>query len=105
MNPGFTGQLRVHGAPNTHHNGRIMASRIFALIIWAAVAASLAYWGLRWLAPPTGVPATAMQVSLEGGVSGDMRRLLLGPPKPSSDAGNATGMLHEGASSFDLWSH
>jgi len=27
-----------------------MASRFFALLTWAAVAASLAYWGLRWLA-------------------------------------------------------
>jgi len=86
MNPGFTGQLRVHGAPNSHHNGRIMASRIFALIIWAAVAASLAYWGLRWLAQPTGVPMNATPVSLDGGAQGEVRRLLAGPPKPASGA-------------------
>jgi general secretion pathway protein C len=76
----------VHGALNNHHNGRIMASRIFALIIWAAVAASLAYWGLRWLAPPTGVPAHATPVSLEGGAQGEVRRLLAGPPKAASGA-------------------
>jgi general secretion pathway protein C len=61
-----------------------MASRIFALIIWAAVAASLAYWGLRWLAQPTGVPANATPVSLDGGTQGELRRLLAGPPKPAS---------------------
>jgi general secretion pathway protein C len=63
-----------------------MASRIFALIIWAAVAASLAYWGLRWLAQPTGVPANATPVSLDGGTQGELRRLLAGPPKPASGA-------------------
>lgn len=60
-----------------------MASRIFALIIWAAVAASLAYWGLRWLARPTGVPANATPVSLDSGAHGDLRRLLVGPVKAS----------------------
>lgn len=60
-----------------------MASRIFALIIWAAVAASLAYWGLRWLARPTGVPANATPVSLESGTRGDPHRLLAGPIKAS----------------------
>lgn len=61
-----------------------MASRIFALIIWAAVAASLAYWGLRWLARPTGVPANATPVSLDGGTQGDLHRLLTGPVKASA---------------------
>lgn len=60
-----------------------MASRIFALIIWAAVAASLAYWGLRWLARPTGVPANATPVSLDSGAQGDLHRLLAGPVKAS----------------------
>lgn len=56
-----------------------MASRIAALLIWAAVAASLAYWGLRWLAPPVGVPRNAAPVTLETGVRGDIQRLLTGP--------------------------
>lgn len=56
-----------------------MASRIAALLIWAAVAASLAYWGLRWLAPPVGVPHNAAPVTLETGVRGDIQRLLTGP--------------------------
>lgn len=61
-----------------------MASRIFALIIWAAVAASLAYWGLRWLARPTSVPANATPVSLDSGTQGDLHRLLTGPVKASA---------------------
>jgi general secretion pathway protein C len=63
-----------------------MASRIFALIIWAAVAASLAYWGLRWLARPTGVPVNATPVSMDSGAQGDLRRLLTGPVKASGPA-------------------
>ncbi len=66
-----------------------MASRIFALIIWAAVAASLAYWGLRWMARPTGVPSNATPVSLSGGAQGDLRRLLAGPSKAASGAAQA----------------
>ncbi|MDO9236311.1 MAG: type II secretion system protein N [Aquabacterium sp.] len=62
-----------------------MASRIFALLIWAAVAASLAYWGLRWLAQPTGVPANATPVSLDSGIQGDFHRLLAGPVKAASE--------------------
>jgi general secretion pathway protein C len=84
MNPRFAGHFVVHGAANNHHNGRIMASRIFALLIWAAVAASLAYWGLRWLARPTGVPPNATPVSLDSGARGDLHRLLAGPAKAAS---------------------
>jgi len=76
-----------------------MASRIFALFIWAAVAASLAYWGLRWLAPPTGVPANAASVSLDNTGRGDLRRLLSGPavastaPKVTSAASELAGRI------------
>jgi general secretion pathway protein C len=61
-----------------------MASRFFALVVWAAVAASVAYWGLRWLSRPTAVPANATPVSLDAAVKGDIRRLLAGPAKPAS---------------------
>lgn len=56
-----------------------MASRLFALLVWAAVAASLAFWGLRWIARPAGVPYNASSVTLDGGAHGDSRRLLTGP--------------------------
>ena len=63
-----------------------MSSRLSALVIWAAVAASLAYWGLRWLAQPIAVPANATPVSMDGGSKGDFRRLLSGPAAAASQA-------------------
>ncbi len=89
MNPRFQGQFSVRRPLNNHHNGEIMASRIFALIIWAAVAASLAYWGLRWMARPTGVPANATPVSMDSTAHGELRRLLAGPAKTASGAAQA----------------
>lgn len=65
-----------------------MASRIAALLIWAAVAASLAYWGLRWLASPAGVPHNASSVTLETGVRGDIQRLLTGPVRTEGPQAN-----------------
>lgn len=73
-----------------------MASRILALLIWAAVAASLAFWGLRWLAQPTAVPSNASAVSLDNAGKGDPHRLLMGPSKASGPAGpdmSANAML------------
>ena len=43
-----------------------MSSRLSALVIWAAVAASLAYWGLRWLAQPIAVPANFTEDEVKG---------------------------------------
>ncbi|HET8869844.1 MAG TPA: hypothetical protein VFM48_05325 [Aquabacterium sp.] len=63
-----------------------MASRILALIIWATVAASVAFWGLRWLARPAAVPANASAVSLDNAGRGDPHRLLVGPAKASGPA-------------------
>ena len=72
-----------------------MASRILALLIWAAVAASLAYWGLRWLAQPTAVPANATSVSLDNAARGDLRKLLTGPrtADPAQPDPNAASVL------------
>lgn len=74
-----------------------MASRFFALIVWAVVAASLAFWGLRWVARPAGVPHNASSVTLDGDAHGDSRRLLSGPAPaasnaPVADAGAAAGL-------------
>ncbi|NBD19390.1 hypothetical protein GTZ97_01710 [Aquabacterium fontiphilum] len=76
-----------------------MASRIFAFILWAAVAASLAYWGLRWLAPATGVPASATSVKLGGHIQGDYRRLFVAQSdqtasgEPAPDPGAAAQLV------------
>lgn len=66
-----------------------MSSRLSALVIWAAVAACLAYWGLRWLAQPIAVPANAIAVSMDSGSKGDFRRLLSGPAAASPQAVDA----------------
>lgn len=63
-----------------------MASRILALLIWAAVAASVAFWGLRWLANPTPVPHNASAVSLGNAGKGDPHKLLAGSIKASGPA-------------------
>ena len=68
-----------------------MASRILALIIWAAVAASLAFWGLRWLAQPAAVPPNASAVSLDNAGKGDPHKLLTGPLKASGPAAPDNG--------------
>ncbi|MEY4765536.1 MAG: hypothetical protein RI907_2209 [Pseudomonadota bacterium] len=68
-----------------------MASRFFALVVWAAVAASVAYWGLRWFSRPAAVPAHATPVTLDAAVKGDMRRLLSGPAQPASGPAQAMG--------------
>jgi general secretion pathway protein C len=43
------------------------------------VAASLAFWGLRWVARPVAVPNNTSSVTLDGVSQGDIRRLLAGP--------------------------
>lgn len=82
---------------NSHHNGLTMASRIFAFIVWAAVAASLAYWGLRWLTPNVGVPSSATSVKLGGQLQGDFRNLLVArnapQDTPAADPGAASQLL------------
>lgn len=74
-------QFNVHDALYRDHNAAIMASRFAALLIWAAVAASFAYWGLRWLSPSLGVPPNASAVTLETGVRSDIHRLLTNPSR------------------------
>jgi general secretion pathway protein C len=64
-----------------------MVSRIFALMVWAACAAGLAYWGLRWLAKPLPVPPHSSTVSLTPEPKGDMARLLTAPETSPEAAG------------------
>jgi general secretion pathway protein C len=56
-----------------------MVSRLTAFLVWAAVAASVAFWGLRLLARPTAAPAQTLPVSLEQATRGDMLRLFPAP--------------------------
>lgn len=66
-----------------------MVSRILALLVWAAVAASLAYWGLRWMARPAAVPPGTSSVALSSTAPrGDVTRLL-SPPANAADEPSA----------------
>ncbi len=66
-----------------------MVSRILALLVWAAVAASLAYWGLRWMARPAAVPPGTSSVALSSAAPrGDVTRLL-SPPANAADEPSA----------------
>ncbi len=66
-----------------------MVSRILALLVWAAVAASLAYWGLRWMARPAAVPPGTSSVALSStAMRGDVTRLL-SPPANAADEPSA----------------
>lgn len=56
-----------------------MVSRILALLVWAAVAASAAYWGLRWFSSPIAVPPGTSAVALNTAPRGDMLRLFKAP--------------------------
>jgi general secretion pathway protein C len=52
-----------------------MWARSAAFVIWAAVAASAAFWGLRLFVRPPPVPAHAAIVDPAGAVAGDLGRL------------------------------
>lgn len=64
-----------------------MVSRIFAFLVWAACAAGLAYWGLRWLAKPLPVPAHSATVSMTVEPKGNMAQLLTAPEADPDAAG------------------
>lgn len=63
-----------------------MVSRICAFLVWACVAVSLAFWGLRLLARPSPVPALAVPVSVEHAVRGDILKLFPSAAKAQAAA-------------------
>jgi general secretion pathway protein C len=62
-----------------------MVSRLFAFLVWAACAAGVTYWGLRWLAKPLPVPAHSASVAMTSAPRGDLARLLTAPESAASD--------------------
>ncbi len=57
-----------------------MTARLMTLLIWAAVAASAVYWGLRLFTPVTPVPAGAAVAEVAAAAAGGLNRLLGAPP-------------------------
>lgn len=57
-----------------------MTSRLLSFVIWLAVAASAAFWGLRLTARPDGLPAHANVAMPSLPQGGDLTRLFGAPP-------------------------
>lgn len=63
-----------------------MTARLMSLLIWAAVAASGVYWGLRLFTQPTPLPAGATVATEPVPAAGSLVRLLGEPPaRPAAD--------------------
>ena len=60
-----------------------MSSRLLSFVIWAAVAGTAAYWGLRLFIRPIPVPTQALVASVAAPLGGDLGRLLGAPPAQS----------------------
>ena len=58
-----------------------MKARSFAFVVWAAVAASVAFWGLRLFVSSPPMPSHAVAVGDGGAASADVSRLLGASPK------------------------
>ncbi len=58
-----------------------MTSRWLSLLIWAAVAASAVYWGLRLFVRPQPVPGQAVVAMAGSPAAGDLSRLMGAPPQ------------------------
>lgn len=69
-----------------------LAARWTAWLVWAALAGSLVFWGLRLFARPGAVPAQVQTVAIDQAVRGDVLRLLgavapvgeVAPPPPAA---------------------
>lgn len=61
-----------------------MSARIAAFVVWAAVAACLAFWGLRLFVSPRGVPAQTQPVSVTSSQRGEILRLFAAAPEPTA---------------------
>lgn len=75
-----------------------MLARLSAFVIWALVAATVVFWGLRLLVRAPAAPAYAVAVGDAAGVRGDLTRLLGSAPV----APPVTAAAPEAASRFRL---
>jgi general secretion pathway protein C len=78
-----------------------MLSRVFAFAIWAAVTASLMFWGLRLLASPTQAPAHTVSAVDGQGSRGDLARLF-GAPATNNVAAAVPAQVAQASSRFKL---
>ncbi len=83
--PQLFGTVLTSQSSHSHDNVLIMLSRFFALLIWAAVALSVAFWGLRWFGQSMSVPPGTASATMDNSLRGDVSKLLSGPAQPVDD--------------------
>ena len=76
-----------------------MLARISALVVWAFVAATVVFWGLRLLVRSPAAPASAVAVGESSAVRGDLVRLFGAAP---TQVAAAAAPVPEAASRFRL---
>lgn len=79
-----------------------MTARVFAFVIWAAVAASVVAWITRLAASPQPVPTFAVPVAQSGAARGDASRLLGREELRSADASAAPSAEPSASSRYRL---
>jgi len=57
-----------------------MTARLSAFVIWALVAGSIVFWGMRLFVRPNPAPSNAVTVVSSAGLNGDLTRLLGAEP-------------------------
>lgn len=75
-----------------------MPARIAAFVVWAAVAACVAFWGLRILVTPRPAPSQTQPVSSANSLRGDVTRLFAAAAVPTAMGVSEPGL----ASRFKL---
>ena len=68
------------------HDNRRMLARLSAFVIWAVVAATAVFWGLRLLVRAPSAPLHTASLADAGAVRGDLTRLLGVTPSASAEA-------------------
>lgn len=63
-----------------------MLARLAAFVVWALVAATVVFWGLRMVVRPSSAPAYAVTVGDDTALRGDLGRLLGATPVAPSGA-------------------
>jgi general secretion pathway protein C len=66
------------------NDNRAMASRLLTFAVWALVAASGLFWGLRVFVKAPGLPASAMAPTTRVALGGDLARLLGATEQPAA---------------------
>src|SRR5882672_3085230 len=82
----IAGILAADGTALALNDNRRMPARLSAFVIWALVAASAVFWGLRLMVRSPEAPPYTVSVGDAASVGGDLSRLLGTPPVAAAAA-------------------